>query len=327
MRALGDDFYNPAMIAGRFAALTALALALALPRAATADDFSSAVIGGFERLRADPPDDETPVAAFPDRVDLSAQWADGPREQAPLAACHDFAAVALLEAGYFRATGRRLRLSEADLFARGTALRGLRSVLVRENGILREDLRFALAEGVMTGDGYAAFAKNYKNSPRLTPLKGERKGLERILPQAATPEAAADRARAREELGVLRVGGPGFLRFFGSAARVVLKGGAVRCRGRDRRRNLLQGRLAAGQPVGVGLLLNAVSDPGLHSHEDAAGGEHYLVVSGYERRDSGVVFTLRNSWDHRPGGNAELTESDLCAVFGISWISAPGESD
>ena len=320
--------YNRAMTARRLLAAMALTLALAAaPQAASAGDFAQEVAAGLSLVGGDSAEDGAPPASLPSRVDLSSQWADGPRDQAPLQSCHDFAAVALLEAGYFRAAGRRLRLSEADLFARATALRGARSVIIRENGLLREDLRFALAEGVLTGDGYRAFADRFKSAPRLTPLRGARAGLERIFPEAATPEASAERERVREELSGLRVGGPGFLRFFGSAARVILKGRGVRCRGRARRRDLLMTRLAGGQPVGIGLMLNGASDPDLQARRDPLGGEHYLVVTGYDSTPDGVVFSLRNSWDHRPGSDSKLPEADLCSLFGVSWISAPGEPD
>lgn len=125
----------------------------------------------------------------------------------------------------------------------------------------------------------------------------------------------------------LHVGGPSGLRFVSSAFRTAVKNGAVRCADKEKRRDLLVSRLDGGQPVGVGMLLDGASDPDLAAEAGAWGAPHYMVVTGYARGDDGVVFDLRNSWGRRPGWKAKLRESDMCALFGISWVSIPGEPD
>ena len=201
-------------------------------------------------------------------------------------------------------------------------------MILTENGLLREDLRIGLEAGVLPGDGYAEFTARYKAERKrhpLAPLAGRRSVLEKLLPEGATPGAADLRDIVQEAMSPLTVEGPSGLRFAGSTIRTVLKGSAVSCRSRAKRRDVLLKRLAARQPVGLGLLLNGVSDPALNAHRDSLGGEHYLVVTGYERRDDGYVFTIRNSHGEGPDSKSQLTEADLCAVFGMTWLSAPGD--
>jgi hypothetical protein len=302
-----------------------LALLLALPPACAAT-FEQELASGHDAILAEEGEDEdAPAAPLPDRVDLSHLWADGPRDQAGLNSCHAFAAVALLEAAHFRATGAHVRLSEADLFARGTALRGLRSVALRENGLLREQLDFGLRTGVWPGDGYAELVARHAESGRLAPLKGKAAGLEALLPPAATAEAAAGREAVAASFASFEARSENVLRYAGTAARTMAKGRAVSCRVKARRRDRVMRRLAAGIPLGAGVLLNGVSDPDLAAQSDAVGGQHYVLLTGYERRADGVVFSIRNSWGRRPGWDAALTEDDLCALFALTWVALPGD--
>lgn len=302
-----------------------LALLLAFPPASAAT-FEQELSSGYDAILAEEGGDEDASSApLPGRVDLSHHWADGPRDQAGLNSCHAFAAVALLEAAHHRATGAHLRLSEADLFARGTALRGLRSVALRENGLLREQLDFALRTGVWPGDGYAELAARHAGFGLLAPLEGKAAGLEALLPQAATPEAAAARQAVAASFASFEARSESVLRYAGTAARTMVKGRAVSCRVKARRRDRIMRRLAAGIPLGAGVLLNGVSDPALAAQRDAVGGQHYVVLAGYERGPQGVVFGIRNSWGRRPGWDAVLTEDDLCALFALTWVVLPGD--
>ena len=112
----------------------ALAVLLSLPLSAGAQSFD------FAAAKA--------VPQAPARVDLSGQFGDAPRKQGKIASCHTFVAVALIEAAYFRRYGRRVRLSEADLFVRRNAAPALPYLRARDSGMLRPDLRFALKFGV-----------------------------------------------------------------------------------------------------------------------------------------------------------------------------------
>lgn len=307
----------------RFLAACALALALVPARA---QEFETGVEAAVAETVDGPA--PAPASALPDKVDLNWQWIDGPREQKPLGSCHAFAATALLEAAFRRLYGVAIRLSEADLFVRATAAAGPRALVEPENGLLRRDLRLALRDGVLPGDGYAGMAARYK-ALRKRPLALIRGGAavrREVMPESATPEAAAEREAVRDALSPVEIGGPSGLRFLVSAARTIVKGRAVRCRSRDKRRDLIAGVLASGRPVGVGLLLNGVSDPDLRAQADAVGGEHYIVLTGYERKADGYEFSIRNSWGGRPGSRAVLREPDLCALYGVTWLSTPDEA-
>lgn len=63
------------------------------------------------------------AAEAPASVDLSQQFPADPTGQGHAGTCHDFAAIALLEAAYWRGSGHQtLLLSPADLFIRGSLL-------------------------------------------------------------------------------------------------------------------------------------------------------------------------------------------------------------
>lgn len=295
-------------------ALLAVLLFPPLARAQTLPDAeveASALMSGL---------DEAPAAApadLPERVDLSEQFWPRMRDQKGLNSCHAFATVALLEAAYYRRTGRRIRLSEADLFVR-VVLRHPRVLRAHEGGLLREDLRVALAEGVMPGDYYAELV------PRYHALKNKvlrsRDALEAaLLPEGLGQEARASRVATADALAGSVVAGPGAVRFLGSIARTVVKGGSVRCSGRGKRRDLIMRTLASGVPVGAGFLLNGLPPP-WDSRRDDIGAPHYFVLTGYERTPEGVRFHTRNSWGDDRADSPDLDEDAMCALFGASWI-------
>lgn len=242
--------------------------------------------------------DFPPPSDLPSKVDLSAQFDPAPRTQGRLQTCHAFSAVALLEAAYYRATGERARLSEADVFLR--AWTGRR--VLTGNGLLREDLRGALDEGAAMGDFYPEFSARWKS--------GERR-RDALLPEAG--------AASRLFLSNVSIEGPGFLHFAGSTVRTAVKNGPVRCHGRAKRRDLIMRTLADGLPVGAGFLLDGLSEEEAFEGDGGAwGAPHYMVLTGYERTEEGVVFTARNWWERLPV--ARIPERDLCALFALTWL-------
>lgn len=239
-----------------------------------------------------------PPSGLPEKVDLSAQLAPETRAQGKLQTCHAFTAVALLEAAYFRATGERVRLSEADVFLRAWSSRRV----LASNGLLREDLRGALDNGAALGDFYPQLSERWK--------AGERR-REALLPEAD--------GAPRLYLSNVSIEGPGFLRFAGSTVRTAVKNGPVRCSGRAKRRDLIMRALADGLPVGAGFLLDGLSEEESFKDDGGAwGAPHYMVLTGYERTEDGVVFTARNWWERLPV--AKIPERDLCALFALTWL-------
>ncbi|MFA6316804.1 MAG: hypothetical protein WC943_05240 [Elusimicrobiota bacterium] len=98
----------------------------------------------------------SPSPLLAKEVLLTEQFIDGDdaRDQKDIGACHAYAAVALLETGIYRQHGRKLALSEFDLFSRGKVLRPEYYTdtpgKVSEGNPVAEDLALALKEGVAT---------------------------------------------------------------------------------------------------------------------------------------------------------------------------------
>lgn len=258
-----------------------------------------------------------PAAELPASVDVSSQLAPEKRQQKGLNSCHAFTTVALMEAAYFRRTGRRIRLSEADLFLR-MQLKNPAPLRAREGGLLRDDLRVALEEGVLPGDHYAVFVERHQ-ALKGKALRSRAETEAALLPESLGEEPARARAAVAAALSDARIEGPGGMRFAGSAARTAVKNAPVRCESRDKRRDLLMRALASGVPVGAGFLLDGLPEP-WRSRGGAWGGPHYFVLTGYETRAEGVFFRTRNSWGDDPALSPDLDEAALCALFGVSWL-------
>lgn len=297
-----------------------IALILARPLAAGAQTF-----GSLEAFAAPVPASKGAPQA-PVRVDLSFQFVDGPRAQGHVSSCHAFVAVALIEAAYFRQYGTRVRLSEADLFVRRNALPTFPFLRSRETGMLRPDLRYALARGVMPGDHYAAFEARYHAFKKrfFKFLDKKSSVVEELLPESATPEAGAAREKIRKEVGGFTVEGETFLKFAGATARSAVKKDVVRC-GEARVAGLLERQLNAGRPVGVGLNTGWTESPEWRRGSEGPGGSHYFVITGFDRGAGGPVFHTRNTWSEEAGGSPDLSGADLCGIFAMTWVRAPAD--
>lgn len=262
------------------------------------------------------------LSPLPPRADLSSHFADGPRRQGHVNSCHSFVAVALVESAYFRRYGRTIRLSDADLFVRGRAKGLLRG---RETGLVRPDVRLALDGGVLPGDYYAEFVSRWPafKKKALKFFHSPDRVVRELLPESATPEADAAREKVRAELEGFALGGESFFKFAGAVARASAKKGPVRC-DTERVAKILERKLAAGIPVGVGLLSGwAKTEEWRRDSDDK--GAHYFAVTGYERNAAGVVFKTRNTWSAERGGSPDLSGDDLCEVFAMTWVTIPGE--
>lgn len=298
-----------------------LALVLATPVLARAQTFES--LASFEA----PASEAKGATQAPEKVDLSSQFTGPARLQGHLGSCHAFVAVALIEAAYFRQHGTRVRLSEADLFLRRNALPALPFLRSRETGLLRPGVKFALAHGVMPGDHYAAFEARYHAFKKgfFKFLDKRSSVVEELLPESATPEASAAREKIRADLAGFSVEGESFFKFVGAAARSVVKKDTVRC---DEKRvaAMLERRLNAGIPVGVGLNTGWTQSVAWRRDSEGPGGSHYFVVTGYDRTDAGLVFHTRNTWSEEAGGSPDLSGADLCEVFAVTFVRAPSDA-
>lgn len=261
------------------------------------------------------------AAALPASVDLSAQFSKEERLQGEPGSCHAFAAVGLFEAAYWRSEKRRVRLSEADLFARKTVAGGWMFARKREGGFLIEDLLFARKQGIAQGDGYAEFLPRFV-AFRDTWSKAWRTPgsvLFELLPEALTPQAKKSRAESKAWMSQLKIKTTGVARYASTTLRALFTGKQVTCskEEKDRRRAALMGPLAEGLPVAVGLVRHGASSP----WRDEPGewrGLHYFIVKGYETGPAGVAFKTRNT--QGAGKNWDLEDEDLCALFEVTYV-------
>lgn len=127
----------------------------------------------------------------------------------------------------------------------------------------------------------------------------------------------AAREKVRADLAGFKMGGESFFKFIGAAARATWKKGPVRC-DEERVARILERKLAAGVPVGVGLLSGwAKSEEWRRDSDDE--GAHYFAVIGYDRGAGGIVFKTRNTWS---SGSPGLSGADLCEVFAMTWVES-----
>ncbi|MFA6316803.1 MAG: hypothetical protein WC943_05235 [Elusimicrobiota bacterium] len=98
----------------------------------------------------------SPSPLLAKEIRLTEQFIDGDaaRDQQDIGSCHAYAAVALLETGIYRQHGRKLALSELDLFSRAKVLQPTYYTATQgnlsEGNRVTDDLNLALKEGVAT---------------------------------------------------------------------------------------------------------------------------------------------------------------------------------
>jgi len=121
-----------------------------------------------------------PAGVEPSSVSLQDQFPDGPFRQQRASDCHDYAAVGVLEAAYFRKYREKVHFSEPDLFLGRTvlnpdfqhaALTGrpksraddvLAALRDQEGGEEAADVQYALDHGIARDPQYERFAKRYE---------------------------------------------------------------------------------------------------------------------------------------------------------------------
>ncbi|HEX4047477.1 MAG TPA: C1 family peptidase [Elusimicrobiota bacterium] len=299
------------------------------------------------------------AAAKPAGVDLSGQFADpADRNQGAVGSCHAFGSIAVLEAAYFRRYGRRIRLSEEDLFLRRTVLTGdvysqfcaSGKCELSEGGDPAADIRYVLDNGVLTGGAYQAFAERY-----LRYRKAEQETLEGIAKERADqgwlekllydprehwvelqtdgqakrlftdylegrdPNSDAERAKVKAALAGFQLRSKSYPFLWGAAA---AKLSAADCRAKGAAQYAdISAELAAGRPVAIAMSLSGL--PVWGQTDSSKHAEHAFVLLGESDASGKRVFHSRNSWG---GLNPDVPESQLCRVYGVFSVLAPGES-
>lgn len=319
---------------------------------------AGAALGAAVRAYVQGPGLQAQAAAASRDVDLTAQWGDlSGRNQQDVGSCHDFGAVAVLEAAYFRRYGRRVRLSEEDLFVRRTVLSGhiygdfCRSgkCALDEGDDIAGDIRYALDHGVLTGGSYQEFLTRYRRYREAEVLtmeglqrrRDEQGWLDKLLydPRAhwkrlqtetsskrllrqvllgRDRDSGSARAKVKAEFAGFRLRTRSFVPIEGPTAAKIGPGGCRMLGGI--RRDLLSAELAAGRPVGVSISLSGLAAWGQADPRKKA--RHAFVLLGYSGKAGERVFHSLNSWG---GQNPDVPEDQLCRIYAVNTVLAPGE--
>lgn len=304
------------------------------------------------------------AAAAAASVDLRGQFVDpvSVRQQSTIGACHAFSAIGALEAAYDRHYGRHIRLSEEDLFLRRTVVSGRvygdfcssGTCELDEGNYPQADIRHVLSHGVLTGSSYDSFLKRYlryraaeeQTMRGIQKARDEQGWLERLLYdprahwkalqtsasskrsmrkfsdylQGRSGDTAAERAKVKAEFKGFGLKTKSFP-FIGGATAAALSDGACFAKGRAQSA-AISSELAAGRPVVV-----RMSIAGLEAwdsdEDDEDPGRHAFLLVGYAGAAGARTFRSRNSWG---GQDPDVAEDELCRVYGLVTVLAPGES-
>ncbi|HOX23461.1 MAG TPA: C1 family peptidase, partial [Elusimicrobiales bacterium] len=276
-----------------------------------------------------------PAPRYAASVDLGYQFT-GQRDQNKIGSCHDFSAVALVEAAYFRYYGKHIDLAEQDLFSQTklcsgeacnkasvyTANDGSRQCNLAEGGSPSQDLNYILTHGVLPDEAYAChsydqFASSYvpifqdrlekaivkldakgKTLPKVQPGK-----LDKMVDRYVCPAENADelRRKVKNELKGFKADGE---MFFGAAfipadAFMTMKPEECRADSSEQKKFLLN-MLNQNIPVSVGVHLIGMKawgyDKPRPTGKPGATYGHAFLIIGYEFKDGQLVFKTRNSW-------------------------------
>jgi len=338
----------------RFITLAALSAFAAVAAAQPAPDWSAAD-GLVAAARAAAAKSRDAAAARP--IDLGEEFADpAARDQDAVGSCHIFSSIGTLEAAYFRRYGRHVQLSEEDLFLRKQVLSGAvyadfcanGKCALSEGGHPSQDIQFALDNGVLTGGSYARFVARYvqyraaeqKTMEGLRKMRDEQNWIEKLLydPRAhwrelqtrsvaaklisdylsgKDPGAAAERAKVKAELAGFRVEH----RSYDAGGNDEVEKTAAQCRAASAaQRTMLLSELRQNRPVAVSMNLIGLSAWG--QTKDSRDAYHAFMIVGAKNTGGKRIFQSRNSWG---GNNPDVSEDELCRVYGITTVLTPGE--
>lgn len=284
------------------------------------------------------------------------QFADpSDRNQCQVGSCHAFSSIAVLEAAYQRAYGAKIRFSEADIFIRRTVLSGdiYRGFCADGNCTLTEgndvfgDIDYAINHGVATSIQYQTFYDRYKRfreaeqktlegiearrkrmswldllfyDPRThwAELQKESGKITEMFLAGRDPKIDAERADTKGKLGKMSVKEKKFP-YLGDE---TSKKKPEECRaGGAAQGRIISGELDSGRPVAISMTLKGLAAWGTAGSTDHA--NHAFTIVGYRAEEGKpLVLKTRNSW---AGTNPDVQEDELCRVFSVITVLAPGE--
>lgn len=282
------------------------------------------------------------------------------RDQASIGSCHAFSAVAILEAAYYRKFKQKTRFSEADIFMRRTMLDpGLYAEFCKsgtcelsEGNGAKEDLEYAIREGVATSFQYKDFLARYRKyreaeEKNLASIQAKYEAMSswekwvydprahwaKLQNEPETKKLHERLLRGKdpkidEERAVNRVLLHGFAvvvkRFADLRAGKTFVKTAAECREAGQAaQELIVRELNAGRPVVVSVLL-----AGLPAWGGAAfprNASHAIAIIGYHvDAKKGVVFKTRNSWG--ADQNIDVLASEACYIHRVVTVLTPEEA-
>ena len=301
------------------------------------------------------------AAAAAPKTDVSHldQFADpSDRSQGDVGSCHAFGSVAVIEAAYFRRYGRHIRLAEEDLFLQRTVLSGdvyddfcsTGKCELSEGNDTAADIRYALDHGVLSGSSYQQFVTRYlsyraaeqRTLQGIQRMRDEQGWLERLLYdprdhwrelqtnaqskrllsnylEGRDRNSDTERARVKGELAGFTLKTKSFT-FIGGSDATKLTSAQCKAQGADQRA-ALSSELAGGRPVAVSMSLSGLAAWGQTDTSKHA--NHAFMLLGYTDAGGKRTFHSRNSW---AGQNPDVPEDQLCRIYGIYTVLAPGET-
>lgn len=291
-------------------------------------------------------------------VDLLPQFADSStRDQGNVGSCHAFGSMAVMEAAYYRANGKPIKLSEADIFMRktvtnGDVYRGFAAgggAKLSEGNDTAADLKYAQKNGVASSMEYEKFLERYqryrdaeqrtlsgiaKEEKKMDPLtrmlynprkhwaqlqKGDtsKKLIQRFL-TGGDPAMDEERTKMKEKMKDFKIETKAF-KYLGSDVNKMTS--EERGKSGEGQKKLLMDELSSGRPVTVSMSLSGLKAWGQTDTSQHA--NHAFMIVGFKSgADGQTVFKTRNSWG---GHNPDIKENELCRIYGVSSVKIPGE--
>ncbi len=298
-------------------------------------------------------------AAAGGKVDLLPQFADpSTRDQSAIGACHAFGSVAVLEAAHYRNYHSFIKIAEQDVFLRRTVLSGdvyssfcaSGKCEMAEGNDAAGDIRFVLEHGALTGGSYVKFADRYVKyrgaeqktmagiqedyekfswlekrmyDPRahwkaLSTEDNSKRILTNMLEGRGSAESA-ERDAVQKKFAGFRLRTKSNFDFKPEYKALPPKDCLAHASGQ---RAALKGELDARRPVCVSMSLSGLTAWG--QTDQTRDAYHAFMIIGYDTTPAGLVFHTRNSWG---GTNPDIPESELCRIFAVDSVLAPGEKE